>query len=361
MSALRNSPFDKTQNVVSQNYTLDNENNFYVDINTINSNTERQLSRSEFNLDDSIIHHKMSRYKMTVLRFNLNHEPLPVFTYYPNKQYQIAVRHTTTGEFLIDDIETTKDHPYTDDRKDNLYSITQLLANINKTIADLFTALKVKEPTVITPTVPIKLYYDDNNKINYIIGEELLTSVSNRVEVIFSKDLAYHFKHLKYTQPFIDTNIFDDEGIIFKPVENVNKDQRIKKDEGLIVQYSSSKILNMISQFPNTKFITPVAKILLTGKLNNRSEIVINNDNVIKLKDYITDFIPDLTHVLQLNENIYYVNEDEKRYIDLTSSSELRSLIINFDYEDIYGNIKPIHLSPNQSFNIKLKFKLNKD
>jgi hypothetical protein len=355
MSALRNTPYDKTKNEVSLNYTLDNETNLYLDISSSNNTNERIQTRTEFNLDDSIIYHDMSRYKMSVLRFNLLHELFPIFTYYPNKTYQVAVRHTITGEFLVDDIKTTKDHPYTDDRINNLYSIEQLMKNINDTINELITDLKTKEPTVVVPNFNLQLYYDEENKINYIVGEDLLTTVADRIEIILSHDLAFHLQHLKYTEPFINTTILPDEGIIFKPRENINKDQRVEEDEGLIPNING-EVLNMVSSYNNTKFLSPVQKILLTGKLNNRSEITINNNNKVSFKDYITDFIPDINHIQQLNENIYYINEQETRYIDLTASSELNSLIINFEYEDILGNTKPIYLSPKQYLNIKLKF-----
>jgi hypothetical protein len=336
---------------------LDNEDRIYVDLN-YRADKNNEIAQYNFRTTDYFIHHNISRYGVTVIRFDLQHARLPIWIFQEDEELELfVVLFNNNGEESLKRLVLLPDHPYTDERARYIYSIDQIIKMLNIALEESYTELIGKDATTLGDTPP-QFYYDGiTNRINYIVDYTMREAqTGNKMTLYFSKALSKYFKHLKFTELIDEEGLFSSLGLKFIPREEPLSSNRV--DDSLTYK-NNGDYLHMISVYQNTRYFSPIQSIKLAANLNNRGEIKINSDtNISSNENYLTDFIGDIENPIQIAQSeLFYFNDTEKRFIDLISSSSLSDINIRFLWTDRRGIDNPIRMDENQIFNIKLLFR----
>lgn len=329
------------------------DEDIYVDLLLTNSIQTKSNERVQvaFNQSESQpILKNTDGYKLSIIRFTLNTETLPIFipTMRSDTQTIYSITMSYNGVFYQQfmDFQPQNLNPVDPDEKLYVYSYQYVIYLVNQCLISCFNGLKALEPTLIVsyPTMS----FDINTQISFLSIDNNYYGYNeaNKINIYMNYPMYYLFNSLPAA--LINTN---ENGCDYQLNNLIGEKQNI-----LTQEYSTVPLWNPVSSvvftsnlLPICQSQTPPIQIYANGSLTN-------NNSTSNFLNIVTDFIGnDLTFTpfIQYSAEIY-------RFLSLKNSSSIRDIDLRvFWINKNTGTLKPLYISSGGSCSIKILLTTN--
>ena len=328
--------------------TLIEKRNIYIDLiatNTIQTNPNDRVATA-FNLSQPILH-DTTDYKMSVIRFSINTETLPVFIPTMSTNEDDSTIYSCTMEFngflyqqyMIFEPQNT--NPIAPEEKYYVNSYQYVVYLFNKMLQQCIINLGDIVTLPVDTVAPVLFFDVDSqlcgisiNPVNYGFNE------TDKINIYFNTQLYALFS----TMPASTTYLIN--GMDFQ-LNNL-----ITTDKSLMVQeYKTIELWNPVSslvfttdRMPIYESITSPLQVYIDGKLSN-------NNSGYHFKNILTDFIGNemiFTPYVQYAPSVF-------RYMNLRPNSQINSIDLQVQWiNKMTGEMRPLYLVPGGSCSLKL-------
>lgn len=317
----------------------------------------------------SPILHKPSDWVMSVIRFDIDSQALPINVPLM-KNLPAPLNNTTQSTITLEykGIDYSNDIQYISASAlpiypfPTIYNYQDWLRMVNLELALTWITL-VAAGVVGDP--PLFIYDPKTGLINLYVDHNFLPAAGpNRVTMFMNRQLFTYFVNFKtaytlLTNPLLENLIdLNPDNIITLPAVGA----RTGLPLGVQVGYTGLSVIT--DSAPSTASWTSVRSMILTSNaLPFRQETIPNqsvssnnfsSDNSFSiLSDFLIPVESKVTDFRVVNE---YLPSAQYRYVDLTSDTPLTSMDIKFYWTDFSGNIYDLYMLPQKSFSVKLLF-----
>lgn len=329
------------------------DEDIYVDLLLTNSIQTKSNERVQvaFNQSESQpILKNTDGYKLSIIRFTLNTETLPIFipTMRSDTQTIYSITMSYNGVFYQQfmDFQPQNLNPVDPDEKLYVYSYQYVIYLVNQCLISCFNGLKALEPT-LTVSYPT-MSFDINTQISFLSIDNNYYGYNeaNKINIYMNYPMYYLFNSLPAA--LINTN---ENGCDYQLNNLIGEKQNI-----LTQEYSTVPLWNPVSSvvftsnlLPICQSQTPPIQIYANGSLTN-------NNSTSNFLNIVTDFIGnDLTFTpfIQYSAEIY-------RFLSLKNSSSIRDIDLRvFWINKNTGTLKPLYISSGGSCSIKILLTTN--
>lgn len=301
----------------------------------------------------------MENYKMSVVSFRVPGEDIPIFVFNANgRQWIISLVIDVMGipqQFSSmltwvpeSDLPTTSPSYY------YCYSYYHFLKILNTSFANAFAALKLAHPT-ITSTQPPKFYLGDDDKIFFTVQSSYLT---DSLHVCVQRDMERFFDGIEVfyheiAPPFGLSRL---ELVVANRGNNlVDANFRLDNQNGTLL-----KMTQAYTSLGNWNDITAV--VIISKTLPIRYELIRflqaggQGSGQPDFRNQISDFSVATNLGPEYKTGIFYTPSAQYRLIDIIGSGPLRTLDLQFFWQDSFQNIYPIYIPPHTSAFAKILF-----
>ena len=338
--------------------------NIYYNI-TINSNNSNRFSVPKLSISRTVnILDKASDYYVSVIRFNIPSEYVPILIFVPEAgQINVGIYNITLSYQTFDVTENLEyinrgNGSFTSMRNGYyyMYDFQQMVDMINVALENAMTILKTNFPA----DVPLQaspnpfMIYDPISKLFAFYVDELLFNTVNdpHIEMYMNDPLwtlfgSFPFQRIYNGQPLNPVDSKDVQ-ILFKNhgnnlVPNPNSDPN---DETIYI-YLSQEYVTTYNWNPFKKIVITTTSLPILGENIDSTG---NNQRTI-----LTDFIPSVS-ATEFRTVYQYYPISQYRLIDLTNDAPLKAFDINVWWEDVDGDLQLIYLPWNSQISIKIAF-----
>ena len=323
-------------------------NNIYVDLLLTNSIQTEANDRVpvQFYLNQSQpILRDTTNYKLSVIRFSLNTETLPIFI--PQMQDDTKTVYSVTMEYNGNIYQQymnfipQNENPIDSDEKYYISSYQYVIYLFNEMLKECLAGLNNISPTTPTNLAP-KMFYEITTQL---CGMNLNTDYygyneSNKINIYFNTQLYA----LLSTLPASTIN--STNGKAFQINNLISDDPSI-----LIQEYKTIELWNPVSSIVFTSNLLPIyesvtapIQIYVDGKLSN-------NNTSYHFLNIMTDFMGNeliFTPYVEYSPSIY-------RFLNLKPGASIRNIDLQvFWMNKNTGTLKPLYLVPGGSCSTKL-------
>lgn len=301
------------------------------------------------NTYNDIVLYNPDDYQLSVIRFCLPSNTLPLFEFKENT-YFITLDYLNVGfSQVVQYSGNTQENGYK-----FVYYVQDFITQINQAFLNSFNALKVAYPAA-PPTQPPYITYDAITQLFTLWCQQLyLGNVK-----IFMNDYLYQFFntfnsiHYGINNP----NYKDYEIIITDNKNNISGSYYFFTQEAKSLAYwfDLRNIVFFVNGLKITGEETPSSKATNNNLVSVNNVSNLNNSSDISTVPILTDFQPYFNYdiradYLQYQPNIY-------RYYDILTTEPIRNLNLIVKWENKKGEFYNIYLSPGQIISIKIMFK----
>lgn len=255
-------------------------------------------------------------YSSSVKYVALNSDTIPTPFYNPN-----------TGDYF-NDSQASLPYYY-------MYSVNSMIRMINTALNDAFTASGISGP------VPFYSYNPVTELISLNVDNAFVTSGAT---IFINNDLCNYLSSFQWfdNSPLGVTNAAHDDFIhSFLDLPNVAGIHIISQDyTSMSLWFDLRKIIITSNSMPIAPEIVPA---LGSGGVSTNLQIV-------------TDFAITLSSTGQVDQVAVYNPTSQYRLIDMTSTNPITRIQFSFQWEDKFGTIYPIYISPLQQASLKMGF-----
>lgn len=314
--------------------------NTYYNANLANKENIFLPARFEANHSTPIVNCGSDNY-LIVTRFYIPASGIPLFNFFGSgKDYWISVGTNLPSapgiysEKLLYD-ESWNQTPL----KGAVWSYAQFLSSLNVAMAKLMTFLT-------TLTAPSKIwsdmiwYFDTTSKL---FKCRMFLADAFNIKIYMNDNLYRFFPTF--------------------PAKELSLNSPNKADYQLIVDFQNPDNLRVagrceiITEINCTYAWNSLVRIyLISSGLCTKGEIQYNPYGENQSLNIITDFEPIVNGDVRGNDVYQYVQAGEYRRLDIQDNSPIRKIDLQLFYEDKWGNVYPIYITPNSFMSIKLLF-----
>jgi hypothetical protein len=325
------------------NQLQDDENHIYYNIDIRkgieHSGQPFQASFNETRVEPIL--KKPSDYVLSVVRFSIPSQSIPIFIWKPN-EFQITISYlnfdfTTTLQYIPNSPGGSYDY-----FGPSIWNYQDFIDIINAALLSSFNNFVAGTPAfALKPTTAPYMIYNSETQLCSLIAEEKYdTTYTNPVYIYFNTNLFSYFPALQN---------FDDEA-------NTIKSHYIK------VKYNFNNVLvigginyyEIREEYSTLVLWNDLQKILLeTDSIPVNNELLGSQTN--KLRKVITDFEP----LSSINDRsvIQYFPQGPLRFYDLITDYPLTQMNLNIRWETKDGRSYPLYLNKYDNLTVKLYFK----
>lgn len=291
---------------------------------------------------------KAEDYVMTIARFDIGSENIPIF-FFKDNNYSVTLRHPNTStespqEFVVYIPYGTIE---ANDPNQPVFHYNHMLQLINTALANAFTNLGALPAG--SPTAPPQMIYEESSGLFSLwLPLEYDDSNLNTVEIYFNEPLY----------SFFDT--FNDE---FNGYGQPNgKDVRIR------VNSTPNNLLPLLSPTPTIIKVSQeysalglwydiVSMVILTNTLpTNGESIIINNTSTNVSLPILTDYIVYVQNPIDALDRWIY-NADNYRWIDVNYKGSLSKIDFQIYWVSKDQTLHQLYIEPNRHISIKVLFR----
>jgi hypothetical protein len=322
--------------------------NIYIDLllsNSLQTSSNNKVQASFFQTQSEPILKDTTDYKLSIVRFTLNTETLPIFI--PTMQTDTQTIYSITlgyNDFYYQQYMTFQpqnSNTSDPDEKYYIYSYQYLIYLVNNCLNSCLVNLS-NLVQLSTTQAPYFTFNNDNQKCNLSFDSNFYGyNETNKINIYMNYAMYSIFTSLPASQVNLNTQGKDYQ---------INNTFVLNKSV-LEQEYSTIDLWNPVSSIiftsnllPIYKSTTPPVQIYIEGKLTNNS----TNSNFLNT---VTDFIADnmqFVPFVQYSPGIY-------RFISLKPSTEIRNIDIQIFWKNKKdGILKPLYLNVGGSASVKI-------
>lgn len=324
-----------------------NNENIYIDLlltNTIQTNNNDRV-KVQFMLNQSQpILKNTDGYQMSIIRFSLNTETLPIFI--PMMKNETETIYSLTmeyNEFIFQaymNFIPQNENPIDNDEKYYIYSYQYVVYLVNQCFKDCYTGLN-NLISLSGIDVPYMIFDTDTQKCSIKINStDYGYDETNKINIYMNGAMYSLFSSLPASL------INGTDGMDYQLNNLISQDNELLTQDYKTIQIWNpvSSIIFTSNLLPIYETTTPPIQIYTNGQISN-------NSTSYNFLNIMTDFIGnDLTFTpfIQYSPNIV-------RYISLKPKSLIRNIDLNvFWLNKNDGKLKPLYLIPGGSCSVKL-------
>jgi len=277
---------------------------------------------------------KPSDYQLTIERFNIPTDNIPLF-FFKQNFYEVGLR--INGIFYKKFVSYTQPFEEYDLPPNPIWNITDMSDAINEAFDDAFTDLK--NAHTITSTIAPRMQWIYNEKKTKLYVQKSYVNTDN-IDIFINRQLFALFSGYQNFGP--DNTLPLQYQILVK--DRVENSVTLNSIDYFIVEEEFSTLFNW-NVLTSIQFETssiPVSPELLGTRRN-------------LIRNVITDFQP--ISGGDTNSSVQYFPQGPQRYYDLISDYPLKRIDIKVLWADKEGNTYPIFISENGHFSLKIKFR----
>lgn len=332
---------------------------------------------------------------------NANLTPYTVCLSYDGVDYPVQIVYIPTGRYA----QPSAPNPFQDYTNPyyNIYSYEHVLSMINTAIMTSFNLLKTDNPGVATTHPPFLIFDPTTQLISFVVenslvsppfggagpvieiwmNSALVSTYLSGFEMFFNGNNAVNSKNYKLVvryrfnngYPAVDnsptananvSNQYYTDGTTgnlvtmpapiispipqyFYPPGNPPDFLYVSQDYSTLQNWSSFKsIVFTTSSIPvNSEFVPQtISQGLATG----------NGTGAVSFRPILTDFQISINSADNIRQQIDYFPQGPYRIVDLISNQPITKFDVNIYWTDLFDNLRPIEIGPNQAASIKFLF-----
>jgi hypothetical protein len=331
--------FDKTTN----NTSKDEADHIYYNITIKPDELNKGLATFSENRVDAILQNP-SLYDLSVIRFTVPAENIPIFIWEDNKFEIVLTYKGVNYKSILQYVENIDPSTFST-FPPSVWNYNDLIQSINLAFEDAYQQLKTAEPLAPFTRAP-RIVYDPIDRLNSIFVEPTYSSditTADKIEVWFNLALGDLFRGF---QNFGGVQALEDDPakiwrIIFRA--NITNEKTINGVQYLVATEEFSGLFRW-----NT-----LKALLFETDMPVVSESQGTQKNVFR--QILTDFEP--AEGFADTSSIQYFPRGALRFYEMTSTYPLTRVNVKISWEDKDGNIYPVFLSGDDTLTLKLYFK----
>jgi hypothetical protein len=322
----------------------------YVDLlltNSIQSNANNRVAVSFMQNSSQPILKSTNGYKLSIIRFSLNTETLPIFipvmkdTSKVDTIYSITMQYNGISFQQFMQFEPQNLNPTDPDEYFYVYSYQYLIYLVNKCLSSCFNGLMSQLTSAIPTNSPIMSFDNNTQKCAVSFNSTYYGyNESNKINIYMNNAMYTLFASL----PAMVLN--NSNGM------NYQLNNLISSDPDLVVQdYSTVAIWNPISSVIFTSNLLPIYQSQTPPVQIYTDSTLKNSSSTYNFLNILTDFVGDdldFVPYIQYAPSIY-------RFLSVKQNTEIRNIDLQVYWNNRYtGELKKLYLGVGGTCSVKL-------